>query len=206
MYNFYYAKGTAALGPHIALEEVGANYRAHRIDFSQNQQNDEAYLEINPKGRVPSLITPRGVLTETPAILAYISQTWPASNLAPSDPFEFAQAQSFCSYMASTVHIAHAHRHRGARWADDELAHDAMRAKVTQNMAECMHFIESHYLSGKWVLGENYSMCDPYLFVISGWLEADGVDINEFPNIKAHREAMLLRPAVAKIFELHQKF
>ena len=103
-------------------------------------------LKINPKGRVPALITEKGILTETPAMLAYLAQIAPDQNLAPTDPFEFAIAQAINSYMASTVHVAHAHKHRGARWADDPLVHEAMRAKVTANMTECAQIIEKHYL------------------------------------------------------------
>ena len=67
---------------------------------------------------MPALVTDRGVLTETPAMLAYIAQTFPKAKLAPlDDAFAFAQVQSFNSYLCSTVHVAHAHKGRGYRWA-----------------------------------------------------------------------------------------
>ena len=154
MFIFYYAKSSAAYAPHILLEETGLEYKAVRIDFQTKEQQSPTYLKINPKGRVPALITEKGILTETPAILAYLAQVAPDQNLAPTDPFEFAIAQAFNSYMASTVHVAHAHKHRGARWADDPLVHEAMRAKVTANMTECAQMIEEHYLKGPFVLGE----------------------------------------------------
>ena len=88
MYKLYYAPGTCALASHIALEEAGADYKAERLDFKANQQQSPEYLKINAKGRVPSLVTDRGVITETPAILAYIAQVFPKANLAPiDDPF-----------------------------------------------------------------------------------------------------------------------
>ncbi|MGB0198202.1 MAG: glutathione S-transferase family protein, partial [Candidatus Puniceispirillaceae bacterium] len=120
MLKFYYAKNSAAYAPHILLEDVGADYEAVKIDFASGEQRQDAYLGINPKGRVPSLITDQGILTETPAILAFIAQSYPAHGMAPETPFEFATAQAFNCYIASTVHVAHAHKHRGARWADDE--------------------------------------------------------------------------------------
>ena len=138
MLILYYAKGTAALPPHIALEEAGIPYEARSVDFSIKEQMSEAYLKINPKARVPALITPQGTLTETCAILGYIAQNWPQSNLAPVGTFEFARAQEFNNYLASTVHVAHAHRKRGSRWSDDEAAQETMRQKVAANMAECM--------------------------------------------------------------------
>ncbi len=85
MLTFYYATNTCALASHIALEEAGANYETRWIDFGAAEQTKPDYLKINPKGRVPSLATERGVLTETPAILAYIAQTHPEAQLAPLD-------------------------------------------------------------------------------------------------------------------------
>src|ERR1051326_2498037 len=82
MYKLYYAPGTCALASHIALQEAGADYRAERLDFKANQQQSPEYLKINAKGRVPSLVTDKGVITETPAILAYIAQTFPQAKLA----------------------------------------------------------------------------------------------------------------------------
>ena len=118
MLKLYYAPGTCALASHIALEEAGAAYTAERLDFKSNQQNSPEYLKINPKGRVPALVTDRGVLTETPAMLAFIAQSFPQAKLAPlDDAFAFAQVQAFNSYLCSTVHVAHAHKMRGYRWA-----------------------------------------------------------------------------------------
>lgn len=200
MLKLFYAPGTCALASHIALEEAGAPYETVRLDFSQGEQRKPEYLKVNPKGRVPALITDRGILTETPAILVYIAQSFPAAKLAPiDDPFALAQAQAFNSYLCSTVHVAHAHRPRGSRWADDPAAIEAMKRKVPQNMTECFELIEREMFVGPWVLGATYSICDPYLFTISGWLESDSVDLAKLPKTKAHRERMMARPAVSKV-------
>ena len=93
-----------------------------RIDFEADEQRSSRYLAVNPKGRVPAMVTDRGILTETPAILAFIAQNFPQAGLAPlADPFAFAQVQAFNSYLCSTVHVAHAHGKRGHRWADVRL-------------------------------------------------------------------------------------
>src|SRR3954452_18748678 len=107
MMTLYYAAHTCALATHTALQEVGADYTTVRIDFGTNEQRSPAYLAINPKGRVPALVTERGILTETPAMLAFVAQSFPQANLAPlNDPFGFAQVQAFNSYLCSTVHVA----------------------------------------------------------------------------------------------------
>ena len=200
MLKLFYAPGTCSLASHIALEEAGADYEARRVDFSTAEQTKPDYLAVNPKGRVPALLTGRGVVTETPAILTYIAETHPAANLAPrGDAFAFAQLQSFMNYLCSTVHVAHAHGRRGARWADDPAAHEAMKAKVASNMTACFELIENRMLEGPFVMGEAYSIADPYLFTIAGWLEADGVDPALFPKVRDHRNRMTARPAVARV-------
>lgn len=198
--KLFYARGTCALASHIALEEAGADYEAVRVDFAANGQRAPEYLAVNPKGRVPALATDAGVLTETPAILAYIAQAWPQAKLAPlDDAFAFARMQAFNSYLCSTVHIGHAHRMRGYRWADEESSFADMRRKVPQVMGDCFALIEAEMLQGPWVMGEAYSVADPYLFTIAGWLEGDGVDIVRFPKVADHLARMAERPAVRKV-------
>jgi glutathione S-transferase len=200
MMKLYYATGTCALASHIALEEAGAEYSTVRINFATGEQRSPEYLAINPKGRVPSLVADRGILTETPAMLAFIAQSFPKAKLAPiDDPFAFAEVQAFNSYLCSTVHINHAHRPRGTRWADDPVAIEAMKKKVPETMTACFNLIESKMMKGPWVMGDAYTICDPYLFTIAGWLESDSVDPAQFPKVKAHRDRMSERPAVRKV-------
>ncbi|WP_407176451.1 glutathione S-transferase family protein [Bradyrhizobium sp. STM 3562] len=202
MYKLYYAPGTCALASHIALEEVGAAYTAVRIDFKINQQNSPEYLAINPKGRVPALVTDRGVLTETPAILAYIAQSFPQAKLAPSDdPFALAQVQAITSYFCSTVHVAHAHRMRGYRWATEETSFADMKRMVPKSVGAAFALVERAMLRGPWVMGESYTICDPYLFTLAQWLEGDGIELSTLPNVIAHRQRMMERPAVRKAVE-----
>jgi len=199
MLKFYYAAETCALASHIALEDAGAEYQAVRLDFRASDQRKSDYLAINPKGRVPTLVTDEGVLTETPAILAYVAQRFPSAGLAPlGNPFAFARLQSFNSYLCSTVHVAHAHRFRGSRWADDPAAIEAMRRKVPASVGECFDLIEREMLEGPWVMGETYTVCDPYLFTLAQWLEGDGVDTARLPRVVDHRRRMAERPAVKK--------
>src|SRR5579859_4494278 len=199
MMKLYYATGTCALASHIALEEAGAEYSTVKISFATNEQRSPEYLAINPKGRVPTLVTDRGILTETPAMLAFIAQSFPKAKLAPiDDPFSFAEVQAFNSYLCSTVHVAHAHRMRGHRWVDDPGAIDAMKKKVPETVAACFELIESKMIRGPWVMGDTYTISDPYLFTLANWLEGDSVDPARFPKVKAHRDRMSERATVRK--------
>jgi glutathione S-transferase len=197
MLKLYYAADTCSLASHIALEEAGADYALARISFAQNEQRSPDYLAINAKGRVPAMVTNRGILTETPAMLVFIAQSFPRARLAPlEDAFAFAEVQAFNSFLCSTLHVAHAHRMRGHRWADDEAAIAAMKRKVPDSVGACYELVERHMFRGPWVMGGDYTICDPYLFTIAQWMEGDGVDPARFPHVADHRRRMSERAAV----------
>jgi glutathione S-transferase len=205
MFKLYYSPGSCALASHITLQECGADYRAERIDFKANQQNSPEYLAINPKGRVPSLVTDHGILTETPAVLAFIAQSFPNARLAPlDDPWAFAQVQAFNSYLCSTVHVAHAHKARGYRWASDEASFADMKRMLPKTVGAGFALIERTMLRGPWVMGEAFTICDPYLFTVAQWLEGDGVDVSALPKVIAHRNRMAERPAVRQVMAEQQ--
>jgi glutathione S-transferase len=198
--KLYYAAHTCALASHIALEDAGAEYSIQRINFATEEQRKPEYLAINPKARVPSLVTERGILTETPAMLAFIAQSFPKARLAPlDDPFGFAEVQAFNSYLCATLHVAHAHRMRGYRWTDDPAAIEAMKRKVPDSVSACYELIESKMLRGPWVMGDAYTICDPYLFTVAQWMEGDSVDPARFPKVRDHRQRMSERAAVRKV-------
>ena len=202
--RFYYGPKTCALATHIVLEYVGADYEAIKLDFRENQQRSKEYLAVNPKGRVPALVTDRGVITETPALLLYLAQTYPQAKVAPlDDPFALAEMQAAKSWFCSTVHVAHAHGPRGSRWSDDPAALQSMKAKVSTNMSDCFDLIEKELLRGPWLMGANFTVADPYLFTMSSWLATDGVEMAKFPRVAEHYKRMLEMPAVRKVMPLH---
>jgi glutathione S-transferase len=199
MLTLYYAPHTCSLASHIALEDAGAAYALERIDLRQAQQQSVEYLRVNPKARVPALVTARGVITETPAILAFVAQSFPSAGLAPlEDPFAFAELQSFNSYLCATVHIAHAHRMRGYRWADEPASFADMQRKVPKSVTAAFELIERDLLKGPWAMGETYTIADPYLFTLAQWLEADGADLSRLPRVIQHRARMAERGSVSK--------
>ena len=202
--RFYYGPKTCALATHIVLEYVGADYEAIKLDFRENQQRSKEYLAVNPKGRVPALVTDRGVITETPALLLYLAQTYPQAKVAPlDDPFALAEMQAANSWFCSTVHVAHAHGPRGSRWSDDPAALQSMKAKVSTNMSDCFDLIEKELLRGPWLMGANFTVADPYLFTMSSWLATDGVEMAKFPRVAEHYKRMLEMPVVRKVMPLH---
>ncbi len=204
MLIFYYSKGSSALAAHILLEEAGANYEARHVALAQQEHMDPGYLAVNPKGRIPALETRDGFLSENPAILTYIAQTHPEAGMLPDTPYEAARVHAFNAYLSSTVHVAFAHFQKGARWTDDQAAIETMRAKVPVNLAEAAKLIEDHYFKGPWVMGDRYTIADPYLFLLHRWMEKAGTEFAPFEKLAAHVAAMRERSAVLRALEAHE--
>lgn len=200
MLTLHFAPNTCALATLIVQEEFGLDYRLEPIDFGAGQQRSPAFLALNPKGRTPVLATPQGALSETPALLDYLARL--AGDLLPADPFDQTRRIAFSGYLCATVHVAHAHRMRGYRWADDPAAWRAMQARVPASVAEAFAVVEDWLAPGPLVMGETYSIGDPYLFTLAKWLEADGVDPGRLPRVLSHRASVGARPAVQRSLAL----
>ncbi len=197
--QLYYAPRTISVAVAIALEEAGLEYEAIKLDFAGGEQTKPAYKQINPKGRVPALVVDGGILTETGALLDYVAAVAPQAGLVPSDPIMAARMREVMYYLASTMHVNHAHKMRGARWADKKSSWKDMQGRVAQTMTASCDYISANGLRGPFVLGETISLADVYLYVVCSWLEGDGVDVAAFPKIIAFREAMEARPSVQAI-------
>lgn len=190
--QLYYAPNTIALASLILCEEAGIDVTPTRVDFANSEQTKPDYAKVNPKGRVPALVTDQGILTETIAILEYL-----APDMVPADPWDAARMREMMTYLASTMHVNHAHKMRGHRWADQDTSHADMTAKVPETMTASCAYVESK-LIGPFVMGETLTLADPYLFTVCTWLEGDGVDVSAFPKITAFRAAMEARASVKK--------
>ncbi|WP_299027484.1 glutathione S-transferase family protein [uncultured Sulfitobacter sp.] len=198
--KLFYANGTISIAPALALIEAGLPHSLARIDFATAEQTKPEYLALNPKGRVPALVLDDGsVLTETGALLDYIAALAPNAGLIPTAPADAAHMRSVMYYLASTMHVAHAHKMRGSRWADSAESHADMTAKVPQTMTACASYVETECLRGDYVCGDQFTIADPYLFVVCNWLAGDGVTLSDFPAITAYLARMESRDSVKKI-------
>lgn len=195
--QLYLAKGTVAVAVAIAMEEAGLAYTPVVMDFAAGAQTKPEYLAVNPKGRVPALRLPAGVLTETGAILEYIAALRP--EMVPQDALAAARMREVMYYLASTFHVNHAHKLRGHRWADLEASHADMRGKVTQTMAASCAYLEETVALGPFVGGAIPCLADPYLYVACTWLAGDGVAIADYPGLAAHHAAMGKRGSVLAV-------
>lgn len=197
--QLYYAPHTISIAVAIALEEAGLEHELVKLDFANREQTTKAYHQINPKGRVPALVVDGGILTETGALLEYIADLAPEKALRPSDPILLARMREVMFYLASTMHVNHAHKMRGARWASEPSSFKDMQRKVPETMAASCEYISQFGLRGPFVLGDTLSLADCYLYVVCTWLEGDGVKLDRFPKITAFMAAMEARDSVKAV-------
>ena len=188
--KLYYSPGSIAVASLVTLKEVGAEFEPVRVDLKNGEQTKPAYHAINPKGRVPALATDHGILTETIAILEYVG-----APLIPGDRWKAARMREVMTYLASTAHVNHAHKMRGHRWADQPASLADMTAKVPKTMTASAAYIEDK-LTRPFVLGDDVTLADPYLYAIASWFAGDGVDVAAFPKVTAFLAAMEKRPSV----------
>jgi glutathione S-transferase len=205
MQTLFYTPGACSMVSHIVLEEAGAPYARQAIDFSAGEQCAPAFLKINPKARVPALVTARGVLTENPAIIAYVAQAHPEARLAPvGDPFAFADVQAFNMYIATGIHVAFRQISRPDAYADGAQAASALRGKVPALADAFFALIEDRLADGRpFIHGDSFTISDPYLFVFANYLRmGDRGDASKIPHVIAHRDRIRQRPAVARVLEV----
>lgn len=198
MLQLHFAPNTISIAVAIALNEGNVHYEPIQVDFPNAEQTKPAYHKINPKGRVPVLTTPQGRITETGAILDYLCAT-AVPELMPADAFQAARARELTHYLASTMHVNHAHKMRGHRWADKESSLEDMKAKVPETMAASAAYVET-LIDGPFILGDTVTFADCYLFIVTRWLPGDGVDIDAYPRLRAHHDAMEKRHSVKRAY------
>ena len=196
MLKLHFAPRTISVAVAIVLEETNTDYIAVPVNFAAAEQAGAAYRAINPKGRVPALETARGILTETGAILEFV-----APQLVPADPLAAAQMRELMYYLASTMHVNHAHKLRGARWVDEESSFADMTRKVPQTMAASCYYLEEFLPPQLFGRGCEMVLSDAYLYVVLTWLPGDGVDVSRYPHIQAFMRNMRARPSVLRIYE-----
>jgi glutathione S-transferase len=204
MLTLYYAPGACSTASHIGLEESGAPYETKLISFANAEQRSEAYLKINPRGRVPALNIDGAVLVENTAILTYLAKQYPARNLLPADPLTEARCISVMAWFSNTVHPSFTHINRPERFADDPAVHAKLKETGRKNFWANVQEIDSMLKGKDWMMGAQYTVCDPYALIFYGWGVRINLPMKELAAYTAFKDRMLLRPAVHKILEREQ--
>ncbi|MGK6316925.1 glutathione S-transferase family protein [Neorhizobium sp. DT-125] len=198
----FYSPGACSLAPHIALEETGTSYKPIKKLLSKNEHLTPEYLTINPRGKVPALVTPDGrVITENTAILAYIGLANPGLAMFPTDTVEQMQYLAQMAWFSNTPHIFQRAKFRPYRFVDREEVYDDIRAKALASYWESMQEIDRLIAGNEWIMGDRYSVVDPYALVFYGWGDSNGLPMETLEDFTRHKNQMLARPAVRVVLE-----
>lgn len=208
MLTLFYSPVACSVASHIVLEEIGEPYEVKAVHILKEEHKNSAYLKINPRARIPSLICDGRVLTETVAILTYLARRHPEKNLLPTDAWEAAQCMSIMAWLASSVHPSFRHFGRPERFADDAVAHASVKQKGRATFWSHCHEIDALLAGKQWAMGSQYTVCDPYLLVFYAWFFLPERPINlpleEIPNYTRFIERMVKRPAVRTVLQREQ--
>jgi glutathione S-transferase len=198
MLTLFYAPGACSMAAHIVLEESGEKYEPRRVDLANGEQRGEAYLKINPQGRVPALLLDNGdPLAENTAILPYLGKRY---GLWPKDPLAESRALSTIGFFAATVHPAHAHISRPERYASDAALYPNLQEMGRKSFHGYLKQIDERLAGRQW-LGDQYSVIDPYAFTFYTWGVRRELPMAELKSFTAHKDRMLARPAVRRVVE-----
>jgi glutathione S-transferase len=190
--KLYFSPGACSLAPHITLEEIGADFQPVKVDLATRRtETGDDYRAVNPSGKVPALILDSGeILTENPAILAYIADQKPDAGLAPPEgSLERYSLLSRLSFLGSEVHKSFVPLFSPG--ASDEAKASATAAVKTHLVA-----LEKELSGREYYGGDKFSVADAYLFAILGWPGYVGIDLNAYPALSAYRAKIAQRPAV----------
>lgn len=199
--KLYYAPGACSIGIHALLEEIGKPYETVRLDMRAGDTQKPPFITINPKGKVPTLQRDDGlVITEYPVIAHYLAKAHPAAGLLP--PTEDAElvAEQAVDYCVATVHMQGFSRlFRPGNFTPNEADHDAVKARGRELIEKGFSIMDTALEGKQWVAGE-YSYADSALFYVEFW-GAKRMHMQLPPNLAAHLERMLARPAVQRMLE-----
>jgi glutathione S-transferase len=196
MLTLYYAPGACSLAAHIVLEESGEKYEAKRVDLAKGEQRSDAYLKVNPQGRVPALLLDSGeAVSENTAILPYLGKRF---GMWPKDPLGEARALSTIGFFAASVHPAHAHISRPERYASDSALFPNIQQMGRSTFQTYLQQIDARLAGRQW-LGDAYTVLDPYALVFYTWGVRRELPMAELKNYAAFKDRMLARPAVGRI-------
>lgn len=219
MIQLYYSPGTACLAPHFLLEELGLPYELVLVDTAKQEHQQEAYLKLNPKGKIPLLIdranertnehTNEGDLhlTESAAICLYLAEKYATQaknahfNPAPASS-QRAQLYQWMMYLSNTLQAELLSYFYPERLSDDANCAAQVKAHAEQRVAEMLTYIETQLSTsgGDFLLGTDISIADLFLFMLCRWTRGMHKPARAYPQLAGYLERMFKRPSIQNSF------
>ena len=196
----YYSPGSCSLAPHVVLNETGQPFELRRFPTADRANYSAEYLAVNPKGRIPALEIDGFILTENPAILAFLGRRFPSAGLYPADAAEAeARCLELLAWSSNTVHVAYAQLFRPERFVPGEQHHPPVKESGRTNYERCLADIEKKLESQEYSLGARFTVVDPFWLVFYRWGVRSGYDMrSKFPAYTAYAERLCRRSSVQR--------
>jgi glutathione S-transferase len=204
MLTLYYCPGLCSLGSHITIEEAGEPYNEKIVNVMKGEHMAPEYLQVNPRHKVPALDIDGTILLENAAIMAYLAKKFPAAKLKPEGELDEARWTSIMTWLADTLHPSFTRIFRSDKFAGDPAAQAAVKDSGKKEAWENLAEIDNMLRIGPWMMGAQYTTCDPYAMVFYSWGMRAELPVNELKNYTAWKDRMLQRPAVRKILAAEQ--
>jgi glutathione S-transferase len=203
MLTLYYSPGACSIAPHVVLEEIGIDYDVRRVSIADGEHKSAAYRDINPQARVPSLMIDGQVVTEVPALLAYIASLRPERGLIPvGGSLDQARCFELLAFLSSSLHIAYAQLWRPERFLSDDFERQDLFSALGREAIQRFNAEIEERLVGPWAMGETYTVADAYLLPFYRWGVRIGLDmVATCPRWSRWATRMTARAAVRSVIE-----
>lgn len=202
MLTLYYCPLACSMASHVALEEAGAAFEAKKIDIFAGEHLKSEYRAINPRSEVPALRFDDGrVLRESTAILAWVGTTYPDSDLLGANPLDQARTIATCAWFSSTVHPAFAQFVYPERFVADAEGHATLKAHARERFWTYLREIDARLADRPWIMGDGFTVADPYALVFYPWGRELDLPIGELTNLGAMKDRLIERPAARRALE-----
>ena len=204
MLTLYFCPGLCSLGSHITIEETGSDYTSKPINVMKGEHMAPDYLKVNPRHKVPALDVDGSILVENAAIMAYLAKRFPDAKLKPERELDEAHWLSTMTWLSNTLHPAFTRIFRTDKFIDDASGQAAVKENGKKEAWENLSEIDRRLAGQNWMMGAQYTTCDPYAMVFYSWGMRAELPLKDLKNYTAWKDRMLQRPAVKKILEREQ--
>jgi glutathione S-transferase len=204
MLTLHYYPSNASMTPHMLLEELGVPYELALVDRTRDAHRSPAYLALNPNGKIPVLVDDDLVLHETAAICLHLADTHAHAGLAPAvGTRERAVFYKWLMWLSNTLQAEMPLYFYSDRWADNADGTAAVKAHAEARIATMIDQLEAELArhGGPWLLGEAYSLLDPYALMLCRWTRGMARPARTLAQLGPYLQRVLARPAVRKVFE-----
>ena len=202
-YKLYYVDDTSAMGVRVLLEEIGAPYELIQTTTDRQTPRPAEQLKINPNGWVPVLLWGENAMYECAAITIFLCDRHSEANLAPAiDAPERGLFLQTLVYFSNSVQTAFQLDYHADRFADTPADEPSAQRRGHRRLRETWQIINDQIGDNEWILGDQFSAADIYLFMLTTWLEPlrGQPAVQEFPNVKRIADAVVLRPSVRLVY------